>query len=146
MEKNNVEAAESAPPKEYLYTRCANKRAQQAKKDAKKTKVKNIASNFWKRLRTFPDRLANAIVLGAVTAIVLNVIAKFFWPELPEKIPTIYEFFDGFMAVGEFFFKTAIGGIASIFNGTFLEFCDSITAEMHEMWKAFCSWVLSIKF
>ncbi len=93
-----------------------------------------------------PAHLSRGIIRGIIIAIVLNVITRFFWPELPETIPTIYEFFNGFLTVGEFLIKTAFGGIASLFNGTFFEFTDTFMVELGEMWTTFCTWISSIGF
>lgn len=92
------------------------------------------------------DALCKSLLFGIVVAIILNVIAKYFWPELPTKIPTVYSFFNGFLTVAEFIYKTALGGIAAIFKGTFGEFSNGVNTEVKEMWNAFCAWMSSIRF
>ena len=92
------------------------------------------------------DAFCKSLLFGIIVAIILNVIAKYFWPELPTKIPTVYGFFNGFLTVTEFFYKTALGGIAAIFNGTFGEFSNGVGMEIKEMWNAFCTWMSSIHF
>lgn len=111
-----------------------------------KDKLKKMGSAILEWLDRLPGRLSRGIIRGIIIAIVLNVITRYFWPELPETIPTIYEFFSGFLTVGEFLYKTALGGIASLFNGTFFEFCDTVTVELGDMWIAFCNWISSIGF
>lgn len=111
-----------------------------------KDNFKKIGTAVLDWLEKLPDRLGRGILRGLIIAIVLNVITRFFWPELPETIPTIYEFFNGFLTVGEFLYKTALGGIAAIFNGTFVEFGDAMMVEIGEMWSAFCTWISSIGF
>lgn len=52
-----------------------------------------------------------------VIAIIMNVIANAFWPELPEKIPTVYQFFNGSLVLIEWVYKNALGGLYAIFSG-----------------------------
>ncbi len=111
-------------------------------KEKKSCKFKTGYTWFDKKL----DAFCKSILFGIVVAIILNVITKHFWPELPTKIPTVYGFFNGFLTLTEFFYKTALGGIAAIFNGTFSEFSLGVGAEIKEMWNAFCTWMSSIKF
>lgn len=119
-----------------------------AKEEAKHVKGKKFGKFksgytwFDKKL----DAFCKSLLFGIVVAIILNVITKHFWPELPTKIPTVYGFFNGFLTLAEFVYKTALGGIASIFNGTFSEFSLGVGAEIKEMWNAFCTWMSSIKF
>lgn len=111
-----------------------------------KTLLKRIGTAFLDWLELLPGRLSRGILRGLIIAIVLNIITSYFWPELPETIPTIYEFFNGFLTVGEFLYKSALGGIAALFNGTFFEFSDAMMAEIGEMWNAFCTWISTIGF
>ena len=92
------------------------------------------------------NALSKSLLFGIVVAIILNVITNRFWPELPTKIPTVYGFFNGFLTLAEFVYKTALGGIAAIFNGTLSEFSLGVSNEIKEMWNAFCTWMSSIKF
>lgn len=111
-----------------------------------KATLKKIGTAVLAWTDKLPGRLSRGLLRALIIAIVLNVIARFFWPELPETIPTIYGFFNGFLTVGEFLYKTALGGIASIFNGTFFEFSNTMMAEIGEMWSAFCTWISAITF
>lgn len=111
-----------------------------------KGKLEKIRPAVLEWLDSLPNRLSRGILRGLVIAIVLNVITRYFWPELPETIPTIYEFFNGFLVVSEFLYKTALGGIASIFNGTFFEFSNTVMVEIGEMWSTFCTWISAISF
>ena len=111
-----------------------------------KENMKKIGTAILDWLEELPRRLSHGILRGLIIAIILNVITSYFWPELPETIPTIYEFFNGFLTVGEFLYKTALGGIAAIFNGTFFEFGDTVMVEIGEMWNAFCTWISTIGF
>ena len=116
------------------------------KKIFTKTLTKSIGSAILEWFELLPGRLSRGLLRGLIIAFVLNIIAHYCWPELPETIPTIYGFFNGFLTVGEFLYKAALGGIASIFNGTFFEFGDTMMVELGEMWSSFCTWISSIGF
>ena len=121
---------------------------------AKLATLKVFSKNLLKRigiaildwLELLPGRLFRGFTRGLIIAIILNILAHFFWTDLPVTIPTIYEFFNGFLTVGEFIYKSALGGIAAIFNGNYLEFADSMMVEIGEMLEAFCAWISSIGF
>lgn len=91
-------------------------------------------------------RLARGIVTGFTIGLALNVIDNYFWPDLSEAIPTIFGFFNGFVTFMEFVYKAFFGGLASIFNGNFLEFNKSVWAEFGEMLVALWNWMSSISF
>lgn len=115
-------------------------------KFASNERVKKMKTSFLEWIDMLPNRLATGILRGIVIGILLNVIASYFWPELPETIPTIYEFFNGFVIVGEFIYKTALGGLAAIFNGTIIEFGNTMMAEIGELWNTFVTWISAISF
>lgn len=112
------------------------------------------SSSYFKTFRTaflawldnLPEALGRGCLRGFVIGILLNVIASYFWPELPETIPTIYGFFNGFVELTEFLYKVALGGIAALFNGTFIEFGDTVMVEISELWNAFTTWISAISF
>ena len=116
------------------------------KKVFTKTLSKRIGSATLSWVKAFPGHLSRGLLRGLIIAIVLNILANYFWTDLPDTIPTIYGFFNGFLTVGEFLYKSALGGIASIFNGTFFEFGDAMMVELGEMWQSFCTWISSIGF
>ena len=60
---------------------------------------------FQKRIDDFFERLGRNIARLVVIGILLNIISAYFWPELPERIPTIYSWFDGWLQFGEFAVK-----------------------------------------
>ena len=111
-----------------------------------KTLTKSIGSAILEWFELLPGRLSRGLLRGLIIAFILNIIAHYCWTDLPETIPTIYGFFNGFLTVGEFLYKSALGGIASIFNGTFFEFGDAMMVEIGEMWSSFCTWISSIGF
>lgn len=132
---------------ESLRTNLRTARAKMAsQKLSENEKLKSVttAINTW--LDTLPGLIAHCLTRCIITAIVLNVIAAYFWPELPETIPTVYEFFNGFLTFSEWVYKAALGGIASLFNGTFFEFGKSMMAELADMWNAFWTWASAIRF
>lgn len=120
------------------------KMASQKLSENKTLKSVSTAVNTW--LDALPDRIARGLTRCLFMAILLNVIAAYFWPELPETIPTVYAFFNGFLTIIEWVYKVALGGIASIFNGTFFEFGKSMMAELADMWNAFWAWASAIHF
>lgn len=97
---------------------------------------------FIKYIRPVAKFLAKCIAI----AIILNVISAYFWPELPEKIPTIYGFFNVFLRFGEYLFTFVFGGIASIFNGTFFEVAAANWAEFKDMLNDLGAWACSLHF
>ncbi len=111
-----------------------------------KTAISKVTTPVGKFIRKYLFPIARMITSGIIIAIALNVITANFWPELPDTIPTIYEFFNGFLVLGEYLFKVAIGGLASIFNGSFFEFSAMNSEEISAMWNAFWNWANGIKF
>ena len=146
--KNRFKKPSFSLPKIFKRKSDKDKTDTIAKEEAKPVKGKRTGKFktgyawFDKKL----DAICKSLLFGIVVAIILNVITKHFWPELPTKIPTVYGFFNGFLTLAEFFYKTALGGIAALFTGTFSEFSLGVRAEIQEMWNAFCTWMSSIHF
>lgn len=130
----------TAAPKKDAKAKFAIKKLVSPEK-MKKMKVAVLA--WFKRL---PKRLIKGLVTGFIIGIAFNVIDNYFWPDLSEAIPTIFGFFNGFVTIMEFMYKVAFGFIASIFNGNFSEFNNSVWAEFGEMLVAFWKWISSISF
>lgn len=108
-------------------------------------KIKELDNKLKKGFRCLLKRLGRLITLSIIFGILLNV-AIYFWPQLPEKIPTIYGFYNGVLELVEFSLKTVFGLFASLFNGTFFEFSENMFTEIGELWNAFWSWCSSLTF
>ncbi len=100
--------------------------------------------SFW----TFFDRLSRGIVRCAVIGLILNVIVAYFYPELPEKIPVIYGWYDGWLQFVEFTFKAALGYINAFSHGTdeALKFLGELSNECQNGWMQFVNWLSTIHF
>lgn len=84
-----------------------------------------------------------------VIAIVMNVIANAFWPELPEKIPTLYQFFNGSLVFVEWVYKNALGGLYAIFSGGLsglLQFGAESERELGNLIEMMLHWFSEIHF
>ena len=108
--------------------------------------VKNASTAILNWIDELPNALGRGCLRGLIIGIALNIIASYFWPELPETIPTIYEFFNGFVTFTEFMYKAALGGIAALFSGNFMEFGNTMMVELGELWNAFTAWISAISF
>lgn len=92
------------------------------------------------------NKLGKIISRFMIIGIILNVITRFFYPEFPERFPTIYGWFDGWLQFGEFIFKTAFGGIYSLFSGHLSEFSAKFFEALQALWHQFTNWLSSISF
>ena len=92
------------------------------------------------------ENLARNIVRWMIIGIILNVIAKYFYPDFPERFPTIYGWFDGCIEFGEFMFKVALRGIYSIFTGHWSEFWTDYTETVQNLLQQFTNWITTIHF
>ena len=93
-------------------------------------------------------RCANALTRMIIIAIILNVVASF-CPELPEKIPTVYGFFNGSLDIVEFLYKNAIGGLNAIFTGGIsglVEFGNQSINEFGNLLAQAANWFSKIHF
>lgn len=93
-------------------------------------------------LRRFCRFVERAIVVG----LVLNIIASHFWPELPERIPAIYGFFDAWLQIAEFAYKVIFKGIHALFTGQSVEFTNEAILTVKEFFIQLLGWMGSIKF
>lgn len=111
--------------------------------------------DWWKRnsnkvnwilvdLDHFATRLGRNIARMAVIGILLHIVASYFWPELPDQIPTIYGWFDGWMRFAEFAYRCALKGVFSIFTGNFPEFMNQYGSELSMMWQQFLDWLQNL--
>lgn len=103
-------------------------------------------SNIASAIAKFAELIGNAIFRGIVIGIILNVVAAYFYPELPERIPVIFGFYDGFMQFGEFAVKYALGFVNAFFNGNAIEFYGEINTQFQAMWIQFLNWLSTIHF
>lgn len=109
----------------------------------------NIEQNVEQGIRNLAqglDRLARNITRLMIIGMILNVVASYFYPELPERFPTIYAWFDGWLQLGEFTLKAAIDGIYSLFTGHWGEFWTEYDEAFRELLQQFTNWLSTLHF
>lgn len=94
----------------------------------------------------FIDRICSNCVRLMVIGIILNIVSAHFYPEFAERFPILYGWFDGWLQLGEFAIKAALGTINAIFTGTWSDFYASYNVAFQEMWAQFVNWVGQIHF
>lgn len=92
------------------------------------------------------DRIVNNIVRLIVIGIILNVVSAYFYPDFPERFPTIYAWFDGWVQLGEFAIKASLSFIYSFFTGNLTEFWTEYTDAFNTLWQQFTTWLGSLHF
>lgn len=90
-------------------------------------------------------RIGNNIVRLAAIGIILNLVSVFY-PELPERFPVIYDWFDGWLQLCEFALKGSLGFIYSLFTGDVVEFWAEYTDAFKTLWQQFVDWLSSLHF
>ena len=109
----------------------------------------NSQKKWGKVLGTFGkviNRIALSVIRLMIIGVLVNIIASYFYPEFSSRFPVIYGWFDGWLQLGEFIYKTALGGIYSLFTGNFNEFTIEVSANLHELWLQFIEWLSQISF
>ena len=94
----------------------------------------------------FFDRLGSGIVRCATIGIILNIVVAYFYPELPERIPIIFGWYDGCMQLAEFSMKSALGMINAFFHGEAIGFYGEVREQLQVMWAQFVNWLSAIHF
>lgn len=107
--------------------------------------VNESVNNFFRRFNRALDRFARNFTRLVIFGIILNVIS-IFCPELSEKYPTIFAWYDGFIQVEEFVLKTTLMGIYSLFNGTWNECHANANEALMELWQQFVNWLSSLQY
>jgi hypothetical protein len=79
-----------------------------------------------------------------IFAIAINVVATYFWPELPEKVPTIWAICNGTLILMDSFFKIAVEFIKGIVTLSFFDSLREIGNIVHSLWAEFITWITSI--
>lgn len=92
------------------------------------------------------DRITDNFIRMMIIGLILNVVASSFYPELPERFPTIFGWFDGFLQLGEFALKVGLKVIYALFTGHLGEFWDEYKDAFDSMWHQFCDWLANISF
>lgn len=60
-------------------------------------KVERNMDRVFERIDEFAVRFGRNVGRMALIGILLHIVAAYFWPEMPDKIPTIYSWFDGWL-------------------------------------------------
>ena len=60
-------------------------------------KVERNMDRLFDSIEVFAVRFGRNVGQMALIGIVMHIIAAHFWPEMPDKIPTIYSWFDGWL-------------------------------------------------
>lgn len=98
------------------------------------------------QIRRWYIGLIRLITRYIVIGIILNIVAAYFYPELPKRIPIIFGWFDGWMQFGEFAVKLALGFINAFFHGNAIEFFGDVGEQFQVMWTQFVNWLSTIHF
>lgn len=106
-------------------------------------KVERNMDRVFAHIDEFAVRFGRNVGRMALIGILMHV-AAYFWPEMPEKIPTIYGWFDGWLQFAEYFYRCALKGMYSLFTGNFPEFMQQYSTELQEMWHMFLDWLQSL--
>lgn len=118
---------------EVIRTNCKQDK-QKPKKPNKKTIAKVLT------------RISRNITILITIGIILNVINSYFCPELSEKFPAIYGWFDGWAQFGNFVFTVAFKGIYSLLTGHLAEFRTEYTEACKDLFQQFVSWINTLQF
>lgn len=145
MDKNSNQNKGNIPSKPNALKKVAAK-AKFLFQKIDTTKISCMKVKFLEWFKPFSARLAKGIVIGLVIGIIFNVIDHSFWPDLSERMPVLFEFFNGFITFIEFIYKVTFSYLPSLFNGNFFEVAQSVNEEFFEMLKGFWSWMSSITF
>ena len=80
-----------------------------------------------------------------LVGIFMNVLC-YFYPELPEKIPTIYAIGNGGIVVAEFMVKAGINCLCTIKTGNWMAFESAIDVQLGEMLNQLAAWLTALQF
>ena len=81
-----------------------------------------------------------------IIGVIINVISNYFYPEFSTRFPIIYEWFDGWLQLGEFLLKAGLRGIYALFTGNFSEFWAEFIIFVKEAFHQFLNWLSLINF
>lgn len=104
--------------------------------------IRRVLIGLW----NFFDRIGTGIIRCMIIGLILNVVAKNFYPELTERFPIIYGWFDGCMQLGEFAVKSALGWLYALFHGEGSNFYHEISTNFEELLNQFATWLSMIHF
>lgn len=107
-------------------------------------KAERNMDRVFQRIDEFAVRFGRNVGRMALIGIVMHIIAAYFWPEMPDKIPTIYSWFDGWLQFAEFSYRCTLKGVYSLFTGNFPTFTQQYSEEMRQMWQMFVDWLQSM--
>lgn len=94
-----------------------------------------------RRINRIAENIGRLILMG----VIVNIIASYY-PEFPERFPTIYGWFDGWLQLGELALKAGLGSIYSFFTGSFGEFWVEYKNAVNEAIRQFYNWLSLIHF
>lgn len=106
-------------------------------------KVERNMDRVFAHIDEFAVRFGRNVGRMALIGILMHV-AAYFWPEMPEKIPTICSWFDGWLQFAEFSYRCTLKGVYSLFTGNLPDFMQQYSAELRDMWQMFVDWLQSI--
>ena len=107
-----------------------------------RTDVELAVLDFWEGF----DRISHNITRFMVIGVILNIVVSKLYPEFSQRFPVIYGWFDGWLQLGEFVLKGALGGIYSFFTGNFNEFWTKYDLAFQELLHQFSSWLSTLSF
>ena len=104
--------------------------------------VEKAKDLFIKGMNEFARIMVKLMIIG----IIVNIIASSFYPEFPERFPTLYGWFDGCLQFGEFIVKAGIYGIYSLLTGHWNSFWAEYDAQFKELMNQASVWFSALKF
>lgn len=107
---------------------------------SQKITLEDLCQRLEKAIVRFARLVGKMFIMG----IILNIIASSFWPELPEKCPVIFGWFNGWVQLVEFLYETLLKGIYAFFTGEFAEFRQEVVQTGSELFNQFLSWLASL--
>ena len=101
----------------------------------------NSHNNIERMLFSCLEALKNLAIIGVIVNIISSV-----YPEFPNRFPTIYGWFDGWLQLVELAVKAALGFLYSLFTGNIKDFWGEYTAAFHLQLQNFLNWMSLIRF
>lgn len=95
-----------------------------------------------RRLSRFASNITTLMIIG----VILNVVSSYFYPDFPERFPTIYGWFDGWLQFGEFIFTATLNVIYSFFTGHWSKFWTEYNEAFQELFHQFTNWLNTLHF
>lgn len=105
-----------------------------------RTEAEERFDRFIDWVTRFCDRLGTALFRLLILGLILTVVGEAF-PEVREKFPTIFAFYEGGAHLVEWLVNYSFRGIYAFFTGHFMEVTHDFYEELGELIKTFTTWI-----